>query len=154
MKYIPLTQGKFTIVDDEDYEWLVQFKWYYAEGYARRHVGRGENRYIVRMHREIMGLPFKDPREIDHINGDRFDNRKENLRTCSTQENQHNVRSRGGTSIYKGVCWNTQTRKWKAQIAFHCYLVYLGLHDTEYDAACAYDAAAEWLFEDFAKTNF
>ena len=85
MKEIPLTRGKFALVDDEDYEWLSQWKWYCSTtGYAVR----GCKNRILYMHREI--AKTKPGMLTDHINRNKLDNRKENLRFCSHRENMKN----------------------------------------------------------------
>lgn len=99
MRTIPLTQGKVAIVDDSDYEWLNQVKWYlkYVDEnrfYAARHRKiKGEKKTIY-MHRAIMAGDLDaiglDSKEVDHRNRNRLDNRRENLRICSKKENLEN----------------------------------------------------------------
>ena len=87
MKKIPLTQGKFAIVDDEDFEWLNQWTWYggcskkNCPYYVKRlhNLGNGEHTTIL-MGRQILGLEYKDGRRVKYINKDTFDNRKNNLK--------------------------------------------------------------------------
>jgi len=79
--------------------------------------------------------------EVDHRNGNGLDNRRANLRD-SEGKNQRNVGSRGGTSLYKGVSWDKDTGKWRAQIKVDGRKIYLGLHVDELDAARAYDKAS------------
>lgn len=88
MKEIPLTQGYVTLVDDADYEWLSRWKWHYHGGYAERGDG-------VLMHREITDCPAG--KEVDHINHDPLDNRRENLRVVTRWQNMLNRRMRKGT---------------------------------------------------------
>lgn len=78
---------------------------------------------------------------IDHINGDRDDNRLGNLRDVDNSANQQNKRGGGGTSQHLGVCWAKDTRKWQAQIKSGGKTIYLGQYDDELDAAAAYRAA-------------
>ena len=127
-KKIPLTQGKYAIVDDENYEWLSKHKWYaHREGntfYALRHT-KGKNRKTLRMHREILGVP--EGMEADHRSGDGLDNREINLRICTSQENRFNQRKQEGrSSNYKGVYWNKRDRKWYAQIRHNGKGAYIG----------------------------
>lgn len=92
MKQIPLTRGRYALVDDGDYEELNRHKWHASWNptnrsyYAKRRVGR----VMVRMHREICELKPGDRKEVDHINHDTLDNRRSNLRVCVHQENSQN----------------------------------------------------------------
>jgi hypothetical protein len=152
MRTIPLTQGKQVMVDDEDYESLIRWKWCYANATAVRGLGpRGKQRLIY-MHRQIMDPP--EELYIDHINGDRLDNRRSNLRICTHAENQRNRKATVGSSKYKGVGFFKRDRKWAARIRFNSKLIHLGYFDNEIDAAKAHDKAARELHGEFARTNF
>ncbi len=105
-KLIPLSQGKFAIVDAEDYDRLSSYKWAVSKKrnnwYAKGRCGG----LTIKMHRVIMGLKKGDGKEVDHRNGNGLDNRKENLRLCSHAENLRNQRrafSPKYTSQRKGV---------------------------------------------------
>lgn len=102
-KKIKLTQGKHAIVDDEDFERLSQYKWYYHhEGYAVRNSKENMRRRLISMHRIINNTP--DGKVTDHINGDKLDNRKSNLRSCTHAENARNSKLRSDSSSgMKGV---------------------------------------------------
>jgi hypothetical protein len=162
MKEIQLTQNKVAIVDDEDFEYLNQFKWHYVErksnkqSYAGIQPSRklsGPRRTIV-MHREIMNAP--KGKHVDHINHNTLDNRKKNLRICSCQENLRNkmINRNKNTSGFKGVSWNKQNSKWKAEITVSKKNIYIGYFINKIDAALAYDEKAKELFKEFACTNF
>ena len=147
-KSIPLTRGKSALVDDEDFEWLNQWKWYCNHGYAVRKSSNlpGKQKMIF-MHREILQTP--DDMESDHINRDRQDNRRENLRVCTTAENQHNAKIRSdNTSGFKGVSFNRHTEKWEARIG-NGNRIYLGLFDSLDDAVHVYNKAARELYGKF-----
>lgn len=152
MRYINLTQGKRAIVDDEDYELLCKHKWYYDLGYAKRNIVVGGKRNLLRMHREILNAP--DGLSIDHINGDGLDNRRENLRACTTSENQRNRgEQRNGTSGFKGVSWRKKDKGWRAQLWHLGKAIWLGCYKTKEEAALAYNKKAIELHGDFAKLN-
>lgn len=157
MKRIPLTRGKFAIVDDEDYEWLMQWKWYASLNrglwYAARQEQKGVNpKYsCILMHRELLKPP--NGFEIDHHNNNSLDNRRFNLRICTHSNNLGNQKPQtGGSSKYKGVSWHKKNQKWRAQIGKKRHS--LGYFDNEIDAAKAYDKAAKELFGEFANVNF
>ena len=76
------------------------------------------------------------PKEIDHINGIRDDNRIENLRECTRSQNQYNsIKRKNTTSKYKGVHWNSARRMWMGQLGLNKKQIYLGLFDDEETAA-------------------
>lgn len=106
------------------------------------------------LHRIIWLLAYGEwpDGEVDHINGDRSDNRLENLRLASRAENGRNMRPRGGTAGLKGVYWHKRARKWCAQIVKDDVNHYLGLHDEPEDAHAAYCEAAKRLHGEFART--
>ncbi|QDV72476.1 HNH endonuclease [Botrimarina mediterranea] len=155
MREIPLTQGKFALVDDEDYDRLVsRGSWFFqAEGYAVRNERRpGGGQQMVKMHRLIMNAP--DGFDVDHINNDKLDNRRVNLRLCSRAQN---CRNRGpqanNPSGLKGVFFDRQHRRWTAQIRFDQRRYFLGRFTNPFDAAAAYDRAAKQHFGEFAWLN-
>ncbi len=150
-KSITLTRGKVALVDDADYERINKHKWYINEnGYAVRTQWMPPKK--IRMHREVMKTP--DEMITDHINGDKLDNRKSNLRICNDSQNAANGRIRNtNTSGYKGVSWHKQNKKWRAYIVISGKQKSLGLYDTPREAAKAYNDAAQEIFGVFAKIN-
>lgn len=152
MKKLTLTKGKYTIVDDDDYEYLSKVKWKYHDGYAIRNVSsKGTHRMEI-MHRVIMSAPKGFV--VDHINGDTMDNRKENLRLATVGQNAYNSKpQQGRSSKYKGVTFSKRYQKWKAQITARKSLKFLGYFADELEAARAYNKAAEELFGEFAWLN-
>ena len=170
VKTIPLYgaygQGKYAVVDDQDYDWLSSYRWHVdnhvGAGYASRsqHVNLGRNRYTavsIRMHREIMGAHAGQM--VDHVNGDTLDNRRCNLRFCSHAGNLQNVgktahrKGRLTTSQYKGVYWRSDRNCWTAKIMANRKTQSLGTYATEQEAARAYDEAARVLHGEFARLN-
>lgn len=162
MGKIKLTQDYEALVDDTDFERVSEHKWYAkverradcsVRVYAVRNVPReGGGQMTQRLHRFIMDAPTDV--QMDHINGDGLDNRRENLRVCTRSENQRNMRPRGGYSQYKGVTLFKRDAKWVARIWFDGKKIYLGKFDDEKAAAMAYDSAATNFFGPFARTNF
>jgi len=151
MKEIPLTQGRVAIVDDEDYEWLNQWKWFFMNnGYAATNR-KGKPRKMLYMHREINKTP--DGVETDHINHNKLDNRKCNLRNCTRTQNQVNIAYKTSErNPYRGV--EKRCQKYRAHIFIDNKTVYLGTHKNAEDAARAYDVKAVEMWGEFAITNF
>lgn len=154
MKEISLTQGKAAIVDDDDYESINAHKWHYVNvGYASRYSGGGrKNRKTDYMHIAVMGK--QSGMEIDHINGNKLDNRKENLRHVTHSQNMQNASVKGGSSRYKGVCWDKSRNKWISSIYISEKHVHIGRYESEEDAARAYNLRAHVAFGEFARTNY
>lgn len=156
MKEIKLTQGKVASVDDEDFDWLNQWKWCASkkEGHwraMRRDYSCQPSRTIY-MHRLILDPPSH--MGIDHHNGDSLDNRRSNLRACTHSQNAMNSRKRRNcTSRYKGVYWHCRSRKWIASIKIHDRQQHLGCFDNELNAAAAYNQKACEYFGRFARLN-
>jgi len=154
MKKIELTQGKVAIVDDEDYEELSKYKWFFSSGYARRGLARQNGRpAAILLHVAIMGKMVG--LEIDHVNGDRLDNRRENLRHVTrSQNNQNQAPGReGASSQHKGVSWYKRDKLWTAQIKADGKKCHLGRYESERDAAIAYNTAAIKHFGEYARIN-
>jgi hypothetical protein len=153
MKEIPLTKGNVALVDDEDYAELSRYRWHFGCGYAiRNSPTENQKKKTVRMHTEILGKV--DGLEVDHINGNGLDNRRENLRHATRAQNQHNQTQRvGASSRYKGVYWYKTTRKWSAQIAVNGHGKSIGYYTSERDAALAYNEAARKYFGEYARLN-
>lgn len=147
---IPLSQGKFAIVDDEDFDWLMQCKWTYdAKGYAYRKV----KKVTLFMHRAILNA--SGPVIVDHINGNGLDNRRCNLRIVTVAQNVYNQRpqTKNKTSQFKGVVFSKRLQRWQAYIKKGSERRYLGTFDDELDAARAYNAAARHFFGPNAYVN-
>jgi hypothetical protein len=153
-KMIPLNGGKTALVDDADYEYLSQWKWQY-NGYAMRLTSRSLpiNRTTVLMHRVIMDAPHG--MEVDHINGNKLDNRRSNLRICTSTENKHNRGVyRNSTTGSKGVTFNKREKKFKVSIRIgNGKRLHLGYFTNLGEATRAYDEAAKKYHGEFARLN-
>jgi hypothetical protein len=152
---IPLTQGKYAIVDPEDFERLNKHKWHAVKQnntfYAIRCTGPARKTTYIRMHREIINPP--DHLVVDHINHNGLDNRKANLRPATRAQNNYNkvaIKRKGATSKYKGVAWKKDKNKWRAHIYFNGEGIFLGYFKDEIQAAKAYDKAAKKYYGQFA----
>lgn len=153
VKQIPLTQGKVTLVDDEDFIALSQYKWCFGSGYAKRMTKVNGVEKMVTMHRQILSAPAGA--YVDHINGDKLDNRRANLRLTNSAGNSQNRDKQKGafSSGYKGVTFFKRAGRWRAQIHVDNKNRHLGYFQYERDAALAYNAAARELFGEFARLN-
>ncbi len=153
MKKIPLTQGKYALVSDCDYRYLMQWKWYYAKkGYAVRNGPRPEYKCIfmadvVAARKGIVG-------KIDHKNRKGLDNQRGNLRPATNSLNQGNAWWSTNRSGYKGVSFDRRDNSWRAKIEIDGRHKNLGsFSPTEagkVEAAYAYTVAADWRFKEFA----
>ncbi len=146
---IPLSRGKFAKVDPEDAERvLAMAPWQCTKsGYAIKILWKSR----TYLHRMLIDAPAEF--QVDHINGDKLDNRKSNLRLATSLQNRHNTPPhRDSRSGYKGVSFNG--KRWRARIGSNGRYRALGYFDTREEAAVAYDAAARELFGEFAWLNF
>jgi len=157
---IPLTQGKYAIVDPEDYHRLRKDKWYAQKGphtfYAVRSLTNGKNapRKNAYMHHLVIDIP--PGMYCDHINHNGLDNRKANLRPATGTQNVWHRRKfkKPSRSKYKGIDWSKDVNRWRARIRVNGRRIYLGSFKNEIDAARAYDKAARRYHGQFAALNF
>lgn len=163
MKKIKLTQGKYAIVDNKDFELVSKHNWGFDNtGYAKRitytggipgkvHQTRGSTK--VYLHHEIIGKPPKGF-VVDHINRNPLDNRRENLRFCTHSQNHGNqIKQKNNTSGYRGVSFVKRNNNWRARIKLMGKEISLGSFKTLKQAALAYNLAAQKLFGKFALLN-
>ena len=156
---IPLTQGKYAIVDPEDFERLNKYKWHVVRGaktyYASRNSRIGNKRIAIKMHREILNPPA--PLVVDHINHKGYDNRRANLRPATRAQNAVNKSiqtTSSGSSKYRGVSWHKNRQKWQAYIGVNYKQIIIGYYDNEIKAAKAYDKEAKKHHGEFGVLNF
>lgn len=162
MKIIKLSQGFVAKVDNEDYDNLIKYDWYFNikkgsnTGYAFSHY----NKEILAMHRLIMGCKKWDGKSVDHRDGDGLNNQKNNLRIATVSQNARNKSSnRNSASKYKGVFLSNIDGHsyWFSQIHFDGKRIGLGnfpfTEEGEKSAALAYNEAATEHYGEFAKLN-
>jgi len=151
IKQITLTQGKVALVDDDEYEYLAQWKWCAQKSgnrfYAKRH-DKDDNKVIVLMHVSLLGS--KLGLEIDHINGNGLDNQRNNLRHVTHRQNQQNLHI-NKSSKYPGVSWHKANNSWVAHIRYRKFRndTHLGYFTTQELAYEAYKHACEFGCPDF-----
>jgi hypothetical protein len=155
MKFILINKKRniYTTVDDVDFNTLIKFKWYFRkDGYVRRQERSNGKIKEITMHRQLMQVA--DNLFVDHINGNKLDNRRSNLRICTKAENVRNkVKSSKNTSGYKGIWWHKQNKKWIAEIGVDGKKISLGSYVSIIDAVKAYNKAALKYHKKFAKLN-
>jgi hypothetical protein len=158
--FIPLTQGQNAIVDAEDFDRLSAFKWFavwntHTKSFYAISAGKrikGGRAKVIRMHQQI--LECGPGEQIDHRSHDTLDNRKENLRKCTHQQNCYNHRiKKNNTTGFKGVCFHKAAGKWVAGIVVNRKRIHLGIFSSKKDAADAYDDAAKIYHGEFAYLN-
>lgn len=153
VKHIQLSKGKVALVDDKDYEVLSKHKWFALNGkYAARTVwdGKAKKKTTILLHRQILDEPIG--LDVDHINLNTFDNRRDNLRAITHQQNCFNRPGLQGHSNYKGVSrvWNGN---WAAKITISENTIPLGTYTSEIDAAKAYNIGALNYMREVATLN-
>ena len=155
MKEIKLSQGKVALVDDEDFEYLNQWKWTAAKGghtfYAIRNYMIDGVVTRVYMHRLIIKPEGRS--QVDHKDHNGLNNQRSNLREVTHAQNQHNRTTKGFSSKYKGVDFNKRKGKWRARITKNCQQIHLGEYSSPEEAAIVYNKAAITLHGEFAHIN-
>lgn len=149
MKKIALSgkkgKGLFALVDDEDFKRVNKYSWHLSRGYPNHK----DKQFSAGMHNFIF-----NGAGIDHINRNKLDNQKHNLRFANQSQNIGNSKSRKGTSIFKGVNWIKRDKLWSAEITFNYKHIHIGKFNKELWAAMAYDIFAKEYFGKFARLNF
>lgn len=152
-KEIKLLCGSVTLVDDEDYLEVNKYKWRISStGYVVRGTSVNKRCKTLRLHRVL--LIAQKGQVIDHINGEKLDNRKSNLRVVTTTQNAWNQKLRtDSTSGYKGVSWIKARSKWRVEIKKDYQGMHLGYFDNPHDAARMYNFWALDMFGEYARLN-
>lgn len=151
-----LGQGKFALVDSADFEWLNQWIWNYDKGYAYRTQRYGLRKFNkkknIHMHRLILDAPkgfF-----TDHIDGNRLNNQRKNLRIVNYQQSAFNTglssRNKCG---YKGVGWHKEKEKYRAYIKMDGHQKHLGYFKTKEEAARAFNVMSKKYHGEYARLN-
>lgn len=150
VRTLTLPNGRIVLFDATDELLVRRHRWSGGTAsnmYPRTRIGK----QVIRMHRLLLNFP--EGVEVDHINGNKLDNRRANLRLCSRAENSYNTSSRDSSSQYKGVCWAKHAHRWVGKIFHDGKRIHLGYFDSEVDAARAYNVAALHYFGKFARLN-
>lgn len=160
MREIPLVPGGVALIDDDDYERLVQHRWYRhpspSTAYAKTFIQRDGERRSTSMHRLIISAA--PGMEVDHIDRNGLNNQKENLRVVTPAQNHMNTpgrrtwRGKEPTSRYKGV--HLSDGRWRAMIQVGRRMKHIGMFGDEIQAAMAYDEAAQRIYGEYAHLNF
>lgn len=155
MKKIPLTQNKYALVDNSDFEELNKHKWYANKlgdtFYAMRHlkVSEGNSKTIVLMHSAIMKTP--KGMDTDHKDRNGLNNQRKNLRICTRSQNGMNkTKAKANTSGFKGVFWHKRDKTWRSQIKVDGKSTHLGYFKTKEDAYKAYCEACAHYHGEFS----
>lgn len=151
-RLIPLNKGFFAQVSEQDYDFLIKHKWYKSSsGYAVRH-NKEKSPALIYMHRQVLNL--KKGEWTDHIDRDRLNNTRDNLRKCTPSENNRNRSPLvGKTSKFKGVYYNKERKCFCACIRHNDVQKHIGVFLNEADAAIAYNNAAKLYFGEHAYIN-
>lgn len=148
--------GMSTLVDDEDFEKVEKYSWCFGNGYAKSQIPvkiRKDRKKWWYLHWSIIGKPSHGF-EVDHINGNKLDNRRSNLRVGTISQNHANIGvSKRSTSGFKGVYWHKASKRWGVHIKFHNERKWLGVYKTKEDGAVIYNKKAKELFGEFAYQN-
>jgi hypothetical protein len=158
IKLIPLTRGKIAIVDADNYDWLMKWNWSLTGSiakdnfYASRMIVRKKKWIPIWMHRVVIGA--RQGEIVDHINGDTLDNRRANLRKCTTSQNaqNHKILS-SNTSGVSGVTWHKRDHLWQVAIRDRGKRIYIGFFKEKERAIQEHEEAIKKFHKEFARLN-
>ena len=146
---VVLIDGTIAIVSHEDYDLVITHRW---RSNNKGYVVKSSGFPRTSLHRLILDAPKGT--QVDHINRNKLDNRRSNLRLCNQNQNEANKPSRRGSrSSYKGVHWHIVSKRWVAKIRKNSQSIHLGCFLEENDAALAYNKAAKEIHGEFAYLN-
>jgi hypothetical protein len=157
MKEIFLTKGQIALVDDEDYERFIQHKWYAVERYGRWYavtqMPRNGKKKDIRRFMGSFILNKTSNKNINYVNGNSLDNRKNNVRLATMSQSGMNKKNIEHSSVYKGVSYikGKRTQPWRATIQIDKIKMSLGVYSSEDEAAEAYQQTAKRYFGEFAR---
>lgn len=152
MKKIKLTNGGYALISDQDLELVSKYKW--GANYINNNVISTTKINGKRLNLSIFIMNPPKGMIVDHINGDRFNNTRKNLRICTNLQNTRNCKlSVRNSSGYKGVHWHIRHKKWIARITVNYHKINLGDFKNPKEAAQAYNEAAIKYFGEFARLN-
>ena len=154
MKKITTAKGENILVDECDFNWLLNYSWHVRKCagyfYATTKSSRPKHKTIY-MHRLI--LDAKKGEYVDHIDGNGLNNTRSNIRICTNKQNSFNQKARGRTSKFKGVSFCSRTKKWIVTMKLEDRTRFFGRFDKEIDAAKKYNEVAAKYHGEFAKLN-
>ncbi len=146
MKKLSLPKGKFTLVDDEDFDYLSKKKWKISDS------GRVYRTEIIYMHRELMKTP--KGMVTDHVDRNPLNNQKSNLRVCTISQNAMNTQKKNTNfSGFKGVSWDKKQKKWLVRLNLNGKVMLRKRFKLLKDAANEYNKGAKQHFGEYAVLN-
>lgn len=152
VKEIILSNKSISLVDNKCYKRLNKYNWFTGNKYVQTKIKVNNKILNIYMHRLIMNAPKGV--QVDHIDGNKLNNQKSNLRLVTNGQNQMNSKNtKGSSSKYKGVTWDKNRNKWTVHICLDWKIKHLGRFEKEIDAVKAYNEVAKELFGEFANLN-
>lgn len=152
-------KGLYALVDNKDYDFLMQWKWYphFTRGkiYAIRNIKHKEPTSPSQMHRLLLNLKVNEFMQGDHKDGNGLNNQRHNIRKCTFQNNMKNMKPRKNKygSKYVGVSWQKRIKKWMARITFNSKRIFLGYFEKKIDAGRAVNLANKFYNKEFGYIN-
>lgn len=150
--WAPASGGHVVMVSPEDAWLLENYAWCKASRYGTSYA---QSRLAIQAGISLLHKAIMPGVVVDHVNGFGTDNRRENIRPATYSQNNANRRKKCKTSsLFKGVTWKRDKKKWKAYVGFKGRQRHIGYFANEAEAARAYDMAAIKAFGEYARPNF